>query len=40
MLHSIFERALTDRVITFNPCEATELPKVIKKASRTLTPTE
>ncbi len=27
MLHSIFERALTDRVITFNPCEHTELPK-------------
>jgi integrase len=40
MLHSIFERALRDRVITFNPCEATELPKVIKKKNRTLTPTE
>ena len=40
MLHSIFERALTDRVITFSPCEATELPKVIKKSSRTLTPAE
>jgi integrase len=40
MLHSIFERALTDRVKTFNPCEATELPKVIKKNNRTLTPAE
>ena len=40
MLHSVFERALRDRVITFNPCEATELPKVIKKTSRTLTPAE
>jgi site-specific recombinase XerD len=40
MLHSIFERALTDRVIAFNPCGATELPKVIKKTSRTLTPAE
>jgi hypothetical protein len=33
------QRALTDRVITFNPCETTELPKMIKKSSRTLTPT-
>ena len=40
MLHSVFERALTDRVITFNPCEATELPKVIKTKNRTLTPDE
>jgi integrase len=40
MLHSVFERALRDRVVTFNPCAHTELPKVIKKKSRTLTPTE
>jgi len=40
MLHSIFERALRDRVVTFNPCEHTELPKMIKKNSRTLTPDE
>ena len=39
MLHSVFERAQRDRVITFNPCETTELPKMIKKSSRTLTPT-
>ena len=40
MLHSIFERALRDRVVTFNPCAHTELPKVIKKKHRTLTPAE
>jgi integrase len=37
MLHSIFERALHDRVITFNPCAHTELPKRVKKQQRTLT---
>jgi len=40
MLHSVFERALVDRVVTFNPCAHTELPKVIKRKARTLTPTE
>jgi len=40
MLGSVFERALRDRVVTFNPCEHTELPKVVKKKTRTLTPTE
>lgn len=40
MLHSIFARAVRDRLIAFNPCEATELPKVVAKASRTLTPEE
>ena len=40
MLHSVFERALRDRVVTFNPCAHTELPKVIKKKARTLTPAE
>ena len=40
MLHSVFERALRDRVVTFNPCAHTELPKVIKKKTRTLTPDE
>ena len=40
MLHSIFERALRDRVVTFNPCTHTELPKVVKKKARTLTPAE
>jgi integrase len=39
VLHSIFRHALTDRVITFKPCETTELPKVVPKA-RTLTPEE
>jgi integrase len=40
MLHSVFERALRDRVVTFNPCAHTELPKVIKHKARTLTPAE
>ena len=40
MLHSVFERAQRDRVITFNPCAHTELPKVLKKKTRTLTPDE
>jgi hypothetical protein len=40
MLHSVFERALRDRVVTFNPCAHTELPKKVKKKARTLTPDE
>ncbi len=40
MLHSIFERALHDRVVTSNPCEHTELPRAIKKKTRTLIPAE
>lgn len=40
MLHSIFRRAVRDRVITFNPCEETELPKIINRRRRTLTPDE
>lgn len=40
MLQSVFERALWDRVVTFNPCARTELPKSVKKKARTLTPEE
>ena len=40
MLHSVFERAQADRVVTFNPCAHTELPKVVKKNAQTLTPSE
>lgn len=40
MLHSIFERAVRDRVLAHNPCEATELPKVVTKKARILTPEE
>ena len=40
MLASVFERALVDRVVTFNPCAHTELPKRVKKKTRTLTPDE
>ena len=37
MLRSIFQRAVRDRIIAFNPCDDTELPKVIARRSRTLT---
>ena len=40
MLHSIFKRAVRDQLIVVNPCEHTELPKVIVKKTRTLTPEE
>jgi len=40
MLHSIFKRAIRDQLIIVNPCEQTELPKVIAKKTRTLTPEE
>jgi integrase len=40
MLHSVFERAFVDRVVTFNPCAHTELPKRVKKKNRTLTTEE
>ena len=40
MLHSIFKRAVRDQLIVANPCEHTELPKIISKKTRTLTPTE
>ena len=40
MLHSIFKRAVRDQLIVVNPCEHTELPKVIARRSRTLTPDE
>jgi integrase len=40
MLHSIFKRAVRDRVIPYNPCAETELPKVISRKLPTLTPEE
>ena len=40
MLHSVFARAVRDRMIAYNPCENTELPKVVLKKTRILTPTE
>ncbi len=40
MLHSVFARAVRDRLIAFNPCQDTELPKVITRKARTLTPDE
>jgi integrase len=40
MLHSIFRRAVRDPLILSNPCEHTELPKVVLRRSRTLIPEE
>ena len=40
MLHGIFKRAVRDRVIPYNPCSETELPKVVARKTRTLTPEE
>ena len=38
MLHSVFKRAVRDRVIGYNPCADTELPKVVPRKTRILTP--
>ena len=38
MLKTIFQRAVRDRVIAFNPCAATELPKAVSKAKTIPTP--
>jgi integrase len=40
MLHGVFRRAVRDRVILHNPCADTELPKVIPRKVRILTPEE
>jgi len=40
MLHSVFKRAVRDRVIASNPCEGTELPKIPPRKSRIMTPEE
>lgn len=40
MLHSVFARAVRDRMIAFNPCENTELPKVVLTKTRIVTPVE
>ena len=40
MLHSIFKRAVRDHLIVANPCEHTELPKIITQKTRTLTTDE
>ena len=40
LLSSIFGRAVKDRVLVHNPSDHTELPKIITRRSRTLTPVE
>ncbi|KRB75112.1 integrase [Nocardioides sp. Root190] len=39
-LSSVFGRAVKDRVLVYNPCDHTELPKVVTAKARTLTPGE
>ena len=38
MLSSIFTRAVKNRILVHNPCDHTELPKVITRRARTLAP--
>ena len=40
VLHSIFKRAVRDGLLVRNPCDGTELPKVIARKTRTLTAEE
>ena len=40
MLHSVFKRAVRDRVVLTNPCESIELPKIPPRKARILTPEE
>jgi len=40
MLHSVFKRAVRDRVLLTNPCEGIELPKIPPRKTRILTPDE
>ena len=40
MLHSVFKRAVRDRVILTNPCDGIELPKIAPRKARILTPPE
>ena len=40
MLHGVFKRAVRDRVIGYNPCADTELPKVVPAKIHILTPDE
>jgi integrase len=39
-LHSIFKRAVIDKVVAYNPCTGTALPKVVRKSKRAITPEE
>lgn len=40
VLHGIFARAVRDRVIAYNPAADTDLPKVVNKRARIITPEE
>jgi integrase len=38
VLHTIFVRARIDRVVAYNPCDDTELPKIIRSPKKIVTP--
>lgn len=38
MLHGVFKRAVRDRIIGYNPCADTELPKVVPAKVRSSPP--
>ena len=40
LLHSIFKAAVRDRVLAYNPCDGTSLPKVVTSRRATITPTQ
>jgi integrase len=40
MLHGVFKRAVRDRVIAYNPCSDTELPKIVARKTHILAPDE
>ncbi len=40
LLHAIFVMAVEHRVVAYNPCSHTRLPKVVKKPKRIITPDE
>jgi integrase len=40
LLHSVFELALEYRVVAYNPCAHSRLPKVITKAKKIITPAQ
>lgn len=38
VLHAVFALAVEQRVVTYNPCSASRLPKVVKKPKQIITP--
>ena len=40
LLHSVFKAAVRDRVLAYNPCDGTSLPKVVTSRRETITPAQ